>query len=281
MDEVSEAQMTRTRIEEALKRAGIKGTNGSSGKRITVENLKAYGQTRELTDDQEPGEGYITHTADVTIPNGESKPQRGAIALVGFHRRVGEAFVNLAIQEANSMRGVKILVILGFEFEGATTRGKQKRGEVTVIKAQANTDLAINDLKDASDDDSFVMLAEPELVLTKAKDGKHQVQVKGVMSYDPEKGVPDRVGCEGIHCWMLDNKYDGKSFFARELHFMNDEDSQLKRLKRDLRSLLDPRAWDRMVGDTSEAFVGEKGQMIAVKVVTTTGVELTAIRELD
>lgn len=271
-------QVTRERIEGALTQAGIKGSNGAIGKRITVENLKPYGQTREL---DEKGEGYITHTADVSIPNGDSRPQRAAIALVGFHRRVGEAFVNMAIREANAMRSVKVLVVLGFEFEGSTQRGKAKRGEVTVIKAQANTDLAIEDLKDSASDDAFVMLAEPELIITKDRGGRYQVQVKGVLEYDPEKGVPQRQGPGKIHCWMLDSKYDGQSFFAREMHFLNSEDSQLKRLARDLGSLLDERAWQRMVGDTSDRFSGKMGDLIAVKVITTAGVELTAIRELE
>lgn len=282
----SEEQVTLERLENALQTSGIKYSNGVKG-RVTVQNLKSYGERIPLTNPEEAdgvNRGYVTHTADVTMPDDKDnpKPERAALTIVGFHRRVAATLTNHAVAEANEMPGIKHLIVIGFEFESSVQRGRRKRGQLNVVQVQANTDLAIGELSDNQSDDSFVMLGEPELVITQTKNGKYQVEVKGFMTHDPTTGNIRSNGPGDIHCWMLDSDYDRKSFMCRDLHLMNPEDRQLKRLKTALGNLLDPKAWARMTSMNSTPFPlpSNEEHLIAVRIVTTTGAELTAVRDV-
>ncbi len=81
---------------------------------------------------------------------------------------------------------------------------------------------------------------------------------------------------------MLDTDYDGKSFFARDLHFPNkSQDKQILRLKRTLASKLDKEAWDAMLSYKSLPFVRPSTGRNANRIVTNTHTEMTTVIDCD
>ncbi len=81
---------------------------------------------------------------------------------------------------------------------------------------------------------------------------------------------------------MVDTDYDGKSFFARDLHFPNkSQDKQILRLKRKLASRLDQKAWDAMLSYKSLPFVRPDSGRIAIRIVTNTHTEMTTVIDCE
>ena len=84
-----------------------------------------------------------------------------------------------------------------------------------------------------------------------------------------------------IDCWMLDTNYDGKSFFARRIHFPGKSaDRQIKRLKTALGRRVDPAQWEHMESLTSAPFRRPDGGRVAVRIVTTFGDEMLCVLEV-
>ena len=75
--------------------------------------------------------------------------------------------------------------------------------------------------------------------------------------------------------------HDGKAFFARRIHFPGKgSDRQLKRFRSALASRIEPRLWDTMLSLTSAPFRRPKSGRIAVRIITTTGDEMLAVRDV-
>ena len=84
-----------------------------------------------------------------------------------------------------------------------------------------------------------------------------------------------------IDFWMIDTDYDGKSFFARRIHFpQKSSDRQIKRLKAALGSRVDPAQWEYMESLTSAPFRRPGGGRVAVRIVTTFGDEMLCVRDV-
>ena len=195
---------------------------------------------------------------------------------------MSKELIDRAAEQAASIPSVKRLAIIGFEFEPDARSGEtERRGRLSILKAQANRDFQVGNLRDGSEDNAFVRIGEPDIAIEEQSNDEIVVEVLGYDTYDPATGQVRNGGPENIDCWMIDTEYDGKSFFAHRVHFPGkDEDGQIKRLKRQLGRRIDPALWDAMLSLRSAPFPRPKKGRIAVRIVTTTHTEMTTVREV-
>ncbi len=254
----------RSRIVEALQRDGIRLGNGE----------------RMVLTDVGDADGHQVLTHRARGPNAR-RPDT-CIAVFGPDETVNGFAERRALTEATQYESTKTLLLIGFGFE-ASPQPEQK-GRVMVYRVQAHQDLRIGELAPDGSADTLVVVAEPDIELAQADDGKWTLEVHGFDSYDPATGqVAAHQTVDEIECLMVDTDYDGLAFFAREIHFPgrgNADDSRLKRLKSQLGARLDPEFWAICLSAKSRPFVAPESGEIAVRMITTAGAELTAVRRV-
>ena len=234
--------------------------------RITVEDIEDYANDRSL----------ITHTALVA-------EEKAALFVAPGDCTVPTELIDQVAEEAARIRGAKKLLVLAFAFEAGVRSGEmEKRGKLEIIKAQTNQDLRIGNLKDTDSDRAFVLIGEPDVDITPDSGNTIIVEVTGYDTYDPQKRQIGRGTKNDVICWMLDTDYDGKSFFARRIHFPNcDKDKQIIGFKKGLEKRLDPSLWESMISYRSAPFPKPAHGRIAVRIITNTHTEMTTVYKVD
>ena len=254
----------RENVVKALEVAGVPALNGE-GERWRFDGIQLW---------QDDPSSHITHEA---VLRGSS--DRVAIAVVPDDQTGGLALIDTAARVA-VRRAFRKLVVVAFHFE-ADPKNEQ-RGKLQIVLARANRDLTIGELKSGKEDHAFVLVGEPDVELVERSDGTCQVALQGYHVYDPGSGNVRPGGKPtDIDCWMLDTDYDGKSFFARRVHFPGKSaDRQIKRLKAALGARVDPAQWAHMESLTSGPFPRPAGGRVAVRIVTAFGDEMLCVREV-
>lgn len=210
--------------------------------------------------------------------------RNAAIAIAPDDVTVPQEYVNEAFKEAKKLKGVDHLIVIGFAFEPSIEQSSgRKETSWTIIRAQANRDLMIEELAPEKGHAAFVMIGEPEIEIREQSEagGDVVVEVTGFQTFNPVTGNINSGGKNDIHCWMMDTNYDGKSFKCRDLHFLHEADSQLQRLKRSLRTEIDAKAWKAMTSRKSNPFPRPATGLIAVRIITSTGTEMTAVVDVN
>ncbi|MCY4542181.1 MAG: site-specific DNA-methyltransferase [Rhodobacteraceae bacterium] len=254
----------RENVVRALETAGIQGLDGS---KWNFDSIETYRLGEEKT--------LITHESTLR-ETGEAV----AIAILPDDRTASIAHVDDAAFAAARNKFSK-LVVVAFHFEANVE--SEKRRKLEILPVQANRDLTIMELSASESDNAFVLVGEPELEITESDDGQCQVTVKGYNVYDPGSGnVRPSGDPRDIDCWMLDTDYDGRSFFARMIHFPSkSDDKQIKRFKRELSSKIDPAKWKYMETLQSAPFDKPTTGRVAVRIITSFGDEMLAVRDLN
>ena len=254
-------------IIDALAISGIKDGDQT----ILVEDIADY-----------PSEGGST---SLITHRGRTESGEAAIVIAPDDCTVPSDLINVAAEQAATLPRVKTLIVIAFAFEpDARSSRIEKRGRLTIMKAQANQDLRIGNLADSKSDRAFVLIGEPEIKIEKVPGAPEQitVEVLGYDTYNPSTGqVEASAAATDIHCWMLDIAYDGKSFFARRIHFPSgNKDKQIKKFKTKLGRRVDPALWESMLSLKSAPFPRPETGRIAVRIVTDTYTEMTKVEEV-
>ena len=106
--------------------------------------------------------------------------------------------------------------------------------------------------------------------------------IRGYDTFDPATGNAAAGGPDDVACWMIDTDHDGESFYARRIHFPGAEnDRQIKKLLRELGKNADDVEQEALTAMRSAPFDPPERRRVAVKIVTATGMEMTAIRTLE
>ena len=236
------------------------------------------GGSRWHLDDVENWHGaseFVTHEACM-----RETGERVALSVLSDDQTATRNLVDRAAEEAAERRAIRKLIVAAFEYESDAAR-HERRGRLDIIRLRANRDLAIAQLKPGREDSAFVLVGEPELELRLVDGGRAVVEVRGWNTYDPATGNA-RPGEPGdIDCWLLDTDHDGKAFYARRVHFPGKrQDRQLMRFRSALGARVRPEHWASMESLTSAPFRRPKSGRIAVRIVTTTGDEMLAVRDL-
>ena len=261
---VAAAQM-QTNLVERLAGATVKTADGRQA--LEIIDLEPW-PTGRLT----------THEALCQSPNREDE-FLAAVMLASHDASVTGQQAALAVNEAKKhLPEVKHLILVGWAF---TPGVEAVYRDVEVLKVQANRDLQIAQLADDPGDESFTMLGEPELIIHPEPDERVSVEVIGYDTYDPATGGVASGGQNQIAAWMIDTDHDGASFFSTLTYLpAAGKDPNLKRLIKELGRTADQDAKDKIVSMRSQPFP-PTGKPVAVKIVTTTGAEMTTLIHPD
>src|SRR5438094_3605445 len=250
-----------TMIIENLRKAGVQGT--TKGQRIKFERLEPH-----------PGE-WIQATGEYE-ENGKTK--RVAVSLGPEHGTVGPQQVKEAAKEAVLGVGYDTLIVCGFAFDPHVSEEVKRYGKLTVLAARMNPDLSMGDelLKKTGAGNLFMVFGEPDVKITKVKDGKLTVEIRGVDVYDPTTGEIRSSSTDDIACWFIDTDYNGESFFVRHAYFTG-ADEPYEKLQRALRAEIDEAAWRSLYSTTSRPFDPPTTGKIAIKVINHYGDEVLKV----
>jgi len=215
---------------------------------------------------------------------------------------VSKAMVSEAVKEARLRGDADWLIILGFSFESdiSSQNVTTSMGTFEVSKVRMHDDLLQEGLlKKDKKAASFVTIGEPDVRLHKnAKDKTARVEILGLDIYDPIRDeVKDR-NIRDIAFWMLDEEYDGSSFFVTQVFFCGGDHNEFETWKKGLDKVsganarknaekllkieLDEEAFDRVYGHISHPFaIGKKGQKIAVRVISQFGEEAMKVLAVE
>src|SRR5271169_5136176 len=141
-----------------------------------------------------------------------------------------------------------------------------------------NPDLLMGDelLKKTGAGNLFTVFGEPDAEVRRRKDGKLEVELRGMDVYDPTTQEIRSRSTEDIACWFIDTEYNGESFFVRHAYFTG-ADQPYEKLKRALKAEIDEESWSSLYSTTSRLFPKPESKKIAVKVINHYGDEVLKV----
>jgi adenine-specific DNA-methyltransferase len=219
---------------------------------------------------------------------------------------VSKQAVTEAIKACRDKRDGDWLLIMGFAFEsGLTDVTTRDFGHFKVSIVRMHDDLLqLGLLKKDKKAASFVTIGEPDIrLLREERDGPGgdernfgswaTVEIAGLDIYDPIKDEVKSRDVHDINYWMLDDNYDGSNFIVRQVFFCGGDKDEFDEWKKGLSNLakaatkkkaeqtlkieIDDEAFDNAYGHISRPFKVEKGQKVAVRVISQFGEETTKI----
>ena len=249
-------------ILDHLRKAGVQNTVRSE--RLVFASL-------------EPWAGRFVHAVGFYSENGAEK--RAAICIGPEYGTVDTDLVRQAAKEAAGF--FDLLIVCGFAFDGYIAGELRKLGNLTILKATMNPDLAMGDelLKKTGSGNLFMVFGEPDIESRATSDGLWEIEVRGVDVYNPTTGEIRSHSTDDIACWFIDTSYNGESFFVRHAYFCGGNDPY-ESLKRALRADIDEEAWSSLYRTTSRPFPTPETGRIAVKVINHYGDEVMKVLEV-
>ena len=258
-------------VRAALETAGVRIPGEEA--RLRLDALEPYSEGGS--------DGHLlTHLANRAADDDSGAAGRVAVAILPDDITVPATLITRAANEAVKIEGVDTLLVVAFAFEAGTGSGAEKRGRLRVLRAQANRDLMIGNLKDTAKDAAFVLVGEPDVCIEPVRSPANHFtcEVKGYEVFDPATGNLRSGRADEIACWMLDADHDGKAFFAHRIHFPgHGKDRQIKRLATALGSRRNRDAWDAMLSLKSTPFPKPQSGEVAVRIITHTGAEMALV----
>jgi adenine-specific DNA-methyltransferase len=254
-----------TMILDNLKKAGVQNTR--KNERLTFDRLDPYAGT------------WLQAAGEYTDAGG--KTRRVAVSIGPEHGTVGPDQVKEAAKEAVQGVGFDMLIVCGFAFDPHVAEEAKRYGKLTVLPTKMNPDLAMGDelLKKTGAGNLFMVFGEPDVEITKQKNGQIVAEIKGVDVYDPTTGQIRSASTDDIACWFIDTNYNGESFFVRHAYFTGAEEPYDK-LKRALRAEIDEAAWSSLYSTVSQPFDKPELGKIAIKVINHYGDEVLKVFEI-
>lgn len=251
-------------IIENLKKAGVQNT--IKNERLKFDRLEVH-----------PGV-WIHAEGEYTEKDGKSR--RAAVCIGPEHGTVGPDLVKEAAKEAVQGIGYDLLIVCGFAFDPHVSEEAKRYGNLTILPTRINADLQMGDefLKKTGSGNLFMVFGEPDLELRNTKDGKIEVEIKGLDIYDPTTGEIRSNTTDDIACWFIDTNYNGESFFVRHAYFTG-ADNPYDKLKRALRAEIDEAAWSMLYSTKSRPFDPPETGKIAVKIINHYGDEVLKVYE--
>ena len=253
----------RTAVLDSLSGATVKDAEGQMA--LEILELEPW-PTGQMT----------THGARCQSPARQTEFM-SAVMIAAPDSTVSSASVSRAVSEAKQQlpdeRNLH-LVVVGWAFAPDVARSYR---DVPVLRIQANRDLLIGQLKPEDAGWSYTLLGEPDLLLHPEEGGKISVEVVGYDTYDPATGGVTSGGPGQIAAWMIDIDHDRESFYSTLIYLPAARtDRRLRKLHKELKRAARPGALDQISSVRSQPFT-PSGNPVAVKIVTTTGAEMTTV----
>ncbi|MBR0093327.1 MAG: site-specific DNA-methyltransferase [Lachnospiraceae bacterium] len=229
-----------------------------------------------------------THYLQAEAETKEETPRRAVICFAGETKPLDARMVELAFDEAEKMRPAPALIIFAafqFDPEAAKQIEEITWPNVTLLKAQMNTDLMTQDLKKKrSSDQSFWLVGQPdvELIRDKRSNQIYKVKVNGFDYYDVKKGDVTSGTASNIAMWMLDTSYDGMVVNPQQVFFpMGGKSGGWSKLAKTLRTEINPEKIEQYAGNESLWFKAPPRTKIAVKIIDDRGIESLKVIQIE
>jgi DNA modification methylase len=211
---------------------------------------------------------------------------------------VSKLAVNDAVKECRAKGDGDWLIILGFSFESdiSSQSVTTSMGSFEVTKARMHDDLMQDGLlKKVKNAGSFITIGEPDVRLNKSG-SEYQVEIAGLDIYDPIKDIVKARNVQDIAYWMVDTDYDGSNFVVKQVFFCGGDKDEFSKWQKGLSDMskqttkqkaeatlkieIDEEAFDRLYGHISHPFEAQKGQKVAVRVISQFGEESMKVLEV-
>jgi len=277
------------RVFEHLKHAGIK--NGIKNENAVFNRVDAI--------NEQMGDGGALH-AEGWFAAADGSERKAYFHIGPQFGTVSKKAVNDAILACRRRADADWLVILGFGFESDVDNRSVtlKVGSFEVTKVRMHDDLMQDGLiKKDKKAASFVTIGEPDIATVPAAlpDGSAgvAVEIRGLDLYDPMTDEVKERSAADISYWMVDERYDGANFVATQVFFCGGEHDEFDKWKRGLSQLavvsakakvektlklaIDDEAFERVYGLRSHPIKAERGQRVAVRVISQFGEECTKV----
>ncbi len=255
---------------DELKSTGIRATGG---KVIQFSRLEPMVATR-----------FLHAEGEILDADGENK--RAYISFGSDFGPLDQRQVEEAIKEARSLKNKPHFVIFAafhFDPEAAKDIDQINWPGVKIFKAQMSVDLLTKDLrKNRSSSHSYWLIGQPDVEVTKYKDGKYKVQVYGFDYYNPLNGEIESKGTRHIAMWFLDTDYDERSLYPDQVFFPESDSKRgWSKLAKALNGEVNEDLLDKFSGVDSLPFSGGENKKIAVKIIDNRGIESLVIKRLE
>jgi adenine-specific DNA-methyltransferase len=251
---------------------------------IRTSGIRSYNNEGITFNSVEVAEGFAEiHAFGNIDSSGEYK--KCAVVFGPDYAPLEQTQVERTMDEIRSMSEKPNIVVFcsyAFDPEASKDIDNIKIPGLQILKAQMNTDLLTKDLKKkANTNMPFWLIGEPDIEITKTKDGNYQVEVKGFDYYDPRTQELKGGSTDKIAVWMLDTDYDNRSLFPSQIFFpMQDDKRDWTKLAKALNGNVDEELLEQYTGTVSIPFtLGEK-RTIAVKIVDDRGVEMLIVKKI-
>ena len=247
---------------EQLKVTGILGRNGSRIEFTSVEPIQ--------------GTTFLQAVAETKGDN----PVKAVVAFCPETKVMDGRLVSCAIEEAaNMIPRPKMVICAAFQFGPYVGNVIESTmiPDMTILKAQMNTDLMTEDLKkNKSSDQSFWLIGQPDVELIRVKRAKntYKVKVNGFDYYDVKTGEIKSGKATNIAMWMLDTDYDNMCIEPKQVFFpMDGKTDGWNKLAKTLRAEIDQELIEAYQGTESLEFKVLPNSQIAVKIIDDRGIE--------
>ncbi len=259
------------------------GSDVERFQRVILDHLRKAGVQNTVRSERlvfasvEPWAGRFVHAVGTYSESGAEK--RAAICIGPEYGTVDADLVRQAAKESAGF--FDLLIVCGFAFDGYIAGELRKLGNLTILKATMNPDLAMGDelLKKTGSGNLFMVFGEPDIETRATSDGLWEIEVRGVDVYNPTTGEIRSHSTDDIACWFIDTSYNGESFFVRHAYFCSGNEPY-ESLKRALRADIDEEAWNSLYRTTSRPFPAPETGRIAVKVINHYGDEVMKVLEV-
>ena len=254
-------------------------------------------------------EGWVAElrVAGIQVPGGGERLRFQTLEIAGelawFHARgvmadgrtalvclgsasapLGLPAVRNALEEADKQfPKPQLLVFAAFQFtaEAMDWLATARMRYAQVLTVQMNTDLQNGDLlRRKLNNQSFFLVGQPDVTLTRTAEGTLVAEVRGFDYYDPVRQRLESQGVERIAMWMVDGNYDGQCVNPMQVFFPRSD--VWERLGESLRGRVDAARLEAYVGAKSLPFTPGPNRRVAVKIIDERGYEslrVFALRE--
>lgn len=256
---------------DELKATGIRATGG---KFITFGRIEPSSGTK-----------YLHALAEMLTEQGEM--QRAVISFGPDYGPIEQRQVEEAVKEAKKLKDKpEFIIFAAFHFDPEAAKDidqiNNSNSEITLLKAQMSVDLLTHDLrKKRSSNQSYWLIGQPDVEITKGDKDTYQVKVNGFDYYNPVTGEIESGSSKQIAMWMLDTDYDEQSILPEQIFFpMGDSKRDWTKLAKALNGTVDEDLLELFTGTVSKPFTAGENKKIAVKIIDNRGIESFVVKSL-
>ena len=228
-----------------------------------------------------PGGRLVTHEADCTSPGRQTRLTAAVMLAAPDVTVTADQIAAAAAEARRGSSDISDLIVVASAFDN---NAPHAAGTVTVHKVATARDLQIAALAGGPDSGALTLLGEPDVWCDTTDNGELIVTLAGYDTFDPATGTVRPSQGNDVDCWMIDTDHDGTAFFPRLVYLSAHKrgDANIKNLIKALGRDLDPEAEKVLCGLESQPFAPPtSGNTVAVKIITRTGAEMTAVVEHD